>query len=368
MKNKLLVMVLIFCLLCSVGCNHKEIESSDNKESRTEKVVTNPIMGLGWNLGNSLDTLDANHERSITEVETLWGNPVTTQEMIDTVADAGFSAVRVPITYVNHADEDGTIDEKWLDRVEEVVNYVLDAGMYCIIDVHHDVGKGAVINADNENYAYSKKLLESYWTQISNKFKDYDDHLIFEGFNEILNSNNEWDYAGTDSYYNTNKLNQVFVDTVRRSGGNNRDRYLITNLYAAVPSETGIENFKLPEDVVEDRLIVGFHSYETDKSKLKDSFRMMKKAFIDQGIPVILGEFGMQATGEKNNLEDRMDYCKSVVQLSAECGIPCFWWDNGNKFDNKKEINNYALLDRYKNEWFFPEIVQTMMDTWEENN
>lgn len=357
-------MVLIFCLLCSVGCNHKNTQSNKNTEYQTGRMVMNSIKGLGWNLGNSLDTIDVNHERSITEVETLWGNPVTTQEMIDNVADAGFSTVRVPVTYANHADEEGIIDEEWLDRVEEVVNYVLDAGMYCIIDVHHDVGQGAVINADNENYAYSKKLLEIYWTQISNRFKNYDERLIFEGFNEILNSNNKWDNAGIDSYRNTNKLNQVFVDTVRQSGGNNRNRYLITNLYAAVPSETGIENFKLPEDVIEDHLIVGFHSYETDKSKIKNSFSMMKKTFINQGIPVILSEFGMRATGEKNNLEDRIDYCKLVVQLSAEYGMPCFWWDNGNKFDNKKEINNYALLDRYKNEWFFPEIVQTMMDTW----
>ena len=277
--------------------------------------------------------------------------------MIDKVKEGGFNAIRIPITFYNHIDNDGNIQSEWLDRVEEIVNYVLDNDMYCIINVHHDVGVNAWINADFDKMDENSEVLKNLWEQIAYRFKEYDNKLLFEGFNEILNSDNEWKYPSNDCFVAVNKLNQVFVDTVRSTGGNNKSRFLIVTPYAASTLSNITKKFELPKDSIEEHLIVDVHSY-IQASEFDDVASNLANTFIDNGIPVIIGEFGI--SNKDTTLEERKEYVDTVLKESKEIGITCFWWDNGGVFNNSKDVNNFAILDRTKLEWFFPEIIKTM--------
>ncbi|MGN0397639.1 MAG: glycoside hydrolase family 5 protein [Candidatus Fimimorpha sp.] len=362
MKKGIGIVILTICLILG---NSIYITQAASVPQNAVALVED--MKLGWNLGNTLDSINAKRLHNVVGYETLWGNPVTTKKMIQMVADAGFGAVRIPVTYYDNSDADANIDKAWLERVEEIVNYVLDSGMYCIINVHHDVGKGAWITADESKYADSSYRLRKLWQQIAKHFQSYDNRLLFEGFNEILDSKYTWDNADQSAYETTNKLNQVFVDTVRDSGGNNAKRYLITNLYACVPSDVGITKFELPKDTIENHIIVGFHTY-VDENQINQILDGIKTNFTDRGIAVLLSEFGMENNTPKDNTKERINYAIKIVSKAKKLGIPCFWWDNGGKFESAQKVNNYALLDRYNMKWYFSEIVKAMVDVVREDN
>lgn len=367
MKKKIVCFIIALCIVLSfVTINMLWTRAAyDSSLPSDEAFDLVSDMGIGWNLGNTLDSISGQKTHDVTATETSWGNPVTTKQMIQMVADAGFKTVRVPVTYYDNSDTEANIDEEWLDRVEEVVNYVLDCDMYCIINVHHDTGMGAWINVDTENYEESSYRLQRLWQQIAERFKSYDNRLIFEGFNEILNSQNQWSDAKSENYENTNKLNQLFVDTVRASGGNNASRYLITNLYAAIPSAVNIDGFELPEDTIKDHIIVGFHTYSTDNAEIENIFSLIKSNFIDKGVSVILGEYGMTNSTDTDNTQARISYISNIVSHAKDLNIPCLWWDNGGKYDSAESVDNYALLDRYNLKWYFPELVNAMVYAFE---
>ena len=346
-------------------------------------------MGAGWNLGNALDSVD-NQRRGITGnlpanitanefYETLWGNPVTTPEIIESIAQMGFGAMRVPVTYTDHLDENFIIRPEWLARVEQVVNYVLDNDMYCIINIHHDTGSGAWpwLRADPRNIAWMEEKLAVVWTQIAEHFKDYGDRLIFEGFNEILDAESNWNDASRSAHNAVNRLNQVFVDTVRGTGGNNAERFLIVKTYAASTRADVLASFKLPNDSAESRLIVGVHNYGvrsftwndwtdtySDWDYVRDGLpveamiRRLYEAFVSQGIPVIIGEFGAE---NKNNTADRIKFAEHYVAAARRYGITCFWWDDGGQALDAEGIRNFALFDRHRNKWHFPEIAEAII-------
>lgn len=359
-RYHMIFFIVFICILITLILNSGSIMNV-NAAKENESIAFVKDMKLGWNLGNTLDCIDGKRQHSVEVYETLWGNPITTKEMIQMVADAGFGTVRIPVTYYDNCNIDAIIDEAWLDRVEEIVNYVLDTGMYCVINVHHDTGKGAWINSDTAGYEENSKRLEKLWKQIAERFQSYDERLIFEGFNELLNSKNQWTGASSDDYENTNKLNQLFVDTVRNTGGKNQDRYLITNLYAAIPSIEGVQQFKLPSDSVPNRIIVGFHCYENEDNKISEVFSLIKENFVDKGIPVVLSEFGMAASDQEDITQKRLSYTSKIVSKAANLGIVCFWWDDGGKFSSIEQVNNFALLDRYNKKWYFPDIIYTML-------
>ena len=364
MKKRYNMIFLIICIVITLIASTTSImEVNATKEKEAIEFVKN--MKLGWSLGNTLDCIDGKRQHNAMVYETLWGNPVTTKEMIQMVADAGFGTVRIPVTYYDNCSENAVIDETWLNRVEEIVNYVLDAGMYCVINIHHDTGEGAWINSDTSSYQESSERLKKLWEQIAERFRFYDERLVFEGFNELLNSKNQWTGADHQDYENTNKLNQIFVDTVRKTGGKNQNRYLITNLYAAIPSEEGIQQFKLPNDSVRDRLIVGFHCYENEDKKIDAVFSLIKENFVAKGIPVVLSEFGMAASEKDDITQKRLLYISKVVSEATKLGIVCFWWDNGGRFSSVDQVDNFALLDRYNKTWYFPDIVHTMVQATE---
>jgi len=369
----------------------QDLPLSEVRQSEAFDLVRS--MGVGWNLGNTLDSLD-NRNRSITgdlpqgvsaEVfyETYWGNPVTTFEMIQSVAEMGFGAVRVPVTWNDHMDENFNISQEWLERVEQVVNYVLDNDMYCIINIHHDVGSGSWpwLRADPANIEWMEEHLKIVWTQIAEFFRDYCDRLIFESFNEILDVDSNWTQANSSALGAVNRLNQAFVDTVRGTGGNNAERFLVVKTYGARRYEWALRDFVIPQDSAIDRLIVGVHFYGThgftrqqeqvpwttaysqwdyhrNGGLTVEVMTLLRETFVANGIPVIIAEFGAQ---NKNNTIDRIRYAEHFIQAAGKYGIACFWWDNGGRAESSEDVLNYALFDRHNNKWFFPEIAEAMI-------
>lgn len=344
-------------------------------------------MGAGWNLGNALEAIDSrkvgiviepDHPDPVGYYETLWNNPPTTGELIKTVADAGFKSVRVPVTYADHMDENYQISEDWLNRVEVVVNYVLDNNMLCIINLHHDVGSGAWpwLNANLETIELDEQHLRTVWLQIATHFQDYGDDLIFEGFNEILDVDDQWSDADATAYEAVNRLNQTFVDTVRSlPDSNNQNRFLVVNTYAASVEAAAVENFVVPQDAVEGHLIVGVHCYNPmeftwpqeqvtwtvarsnwdstkDSQALEKIMQRLWDQFSAQGVPVIISEYG---AWNKENPQDRATYAADFVRTAYDFGYACFWWDRG------ENDSTTALLNREKNDWYHKEIVEAMI-------
>jgi len=353
-------------------------------------VVNN--MRAGWNLGNTFDSID-NMGRGIRSAldegvtpeehyETYWGNPITTRGMIDAVVDAGFGAIRIPVTFTDHMDENFQIRPDWLLRIEQVVDYVLDAGAYCIINIHHDTGSGSWpwLRADPDNIEQLSEQFHIVWTQIAEHFRYHGEKLIFEGFNEILDTESRWNDASNAAHLAVNQLNQVFVDTIRSTGGNNEDRFLIVKTYAAGTDRDILDAFVLPDDSIENRLIVSVHTYvphaftwhqehvswtqtysdwepDRDGRAVEDIMSRLNERFIQQEIPVIIGEFGAM---NKNNTADRANYARHFVETARRYNITCFWWDDGGHFSDATSANNFALLDRYRIRWFFHEIVESL--------
>lgn len=298
-------------------------------------------MVIGWNLGNNLEAWVKG--RTGLATETSWGNPVATKELIDTVKAAGFNTVRVPVTWYNHMDENNVIDPEWMARVEEVVNYVLDNDMYCIINVHHDTGAEGWLKASRKDIDMKKEKFEAIWTQVADHFGDYGDKLLFESLNEILNEKNEWVRPDAEAVKITNELNQMFVDIVRASEREkNKTRVLVVNTYCAGGNRDVTRDFVLPADTVTSKLIVGAHIYQpynftsetspstktwaNNKSGLDSYVKNMYTTFVEKGTPVIISEFGAV---DKDNKVERQTWLKYYVDLCDQYGIKCIWWDNG---------------------------------------
>lgn len=370
-------------------------ESTTQEEESVTPVTYTGLAGeivsnitAGWNLGNTLDSCGDWIPASSTPTtfETAWGNPVTTEALMDDIQAAGFNAVRIPVTWKQHIAEDAPwqIDAAWMARVQEVVDFAIERDMYCIINLHHDVGGDSWLQASEDSIAKNSEKFCTIWTQIANHFEGYDEHLMFEGFNEILNEQNNWNYPGQAATSAVNTLNQLFVDTIRATGGNNASRVLLVNTYAAGTNASTLADFVVPTDSAEHGLIVEVHYYDpgaycseisstantqtvwTENGGQAQMDRMLNhlyKHFTSQGIPVIIGEFG---ASNKDNVANRAEYAQYLVKNAAIRGIKCFWWDTGNRIDIDAEVGYYkgmALYDRYNHTWVFPEIVQAITGT-----
>ncbi len=334
---------------------------SPNKINMTAKEIVED-MKIGWNLGNSLDSTNYKKEfigskKNVTYYETLWGNPVTTKEMITKLAQAGFNSVRLPVTYYDHM-KDGKIDKLWLDRVEEVINYIIDNNMYCILDIHHDTGLfpgGSYITSDAEKFSEESKKLQNMWTQIANRFKNYDYHLLFEGFNEIVDTNKTYDWVkGYKHTMNVYKLNQVFVDTVRKTGGNNKDRFLVVSTFGHITDEQKLETFYKPKDESKDKIILALHDYANSKKDIDSLMNRINKHIVSRNIPVIIDEFGNMANKPEEERAKMTDY---YVKQAKSIGVTLFWWDNGNK-------NEYGLLNRNTLTWEYKKVLKALMQNF----
>jgi len=326
-------------------------------------------MNVGWNLGNTLDSYGT-WLNSVTpdSVETCWGNPLTTRQMIAAVRERGFNTIRIPVTWAQFTDDQGNVDEAWMSRVRQVVDWAIDEGLYVILNVHHDTGehgsdKVCWVIADEGTYDSVADRFEGLWTNIANEFKDYDNRLMFEGYNEMLDMNNSWNAptTGNGAFEAVNSFAQLFVDTVRATGGNNATRNLIVNTYVASVDQSVLDNFVLPQDTVSDHLIVEVHSYtpyqfcsvagdssytsfDSNCRSAVDSTMSAIAAFSSShNVPVIIGEFGVE---NKNNDSDRQAYAAYYIQQATQNGIRCIWWDNG-----ISDYGGYAILDRNSLSW-----------------
>jgi len=345
-------------------------------------------MKAGWNLGNTFDAVSDGGYNEATEmkIESSWCGVATTKEMIDEIKKAGFNTVRIPVSWHNHlTDGNFTISQKWLDRVKEVVDYAISNDMYAIINIHHDIDK-AYYYPSSECLENSKRYISSIWTQLCQKFGDYDNRLIFESVNEprLAGTNYEWWFDKNsaqciDAANCINELNQLFVDTVRASGGNNASRYLMCPGYSASASSALMDEFKLPKDSVQNRLIVSVHAYtpynfalqgpnesgsksdfkasnSSDTGEITSFMDSLYQKFISNGIPVVIGEFG--ARDKNSNTQARIDFSAYYVACARANGITCCWWDN-NAFSGSGE--NFGIFDRRTLTWKYPEIKDAII-------
>ncbi len=324
-----------------------------NFEAATEAVSN---MKIGWNLGNTLDAFNDATKNSLNS-ETCWGQTKTKAEMFPMFKDAGFGAIRVPVTWNNHMDSNGKVDEAWMARVKEVVDYVINAGLYCILNVHHDTGTDAWIVADMDNYTANKSKFEYLWQQIATEFRDYDEHLLFEGYNEMLDANNSWSYASSknsgsydataaaSAYNAVNSYAQSFVSTVRATGGNNAARNLIVNTYAACCGmgtwnahlQDPLTQMQLPTDAAAGHLIFEVHSYpslndglSSAKSSIDQMMTAVESNLASKGAPVIFGEWGVPDDEKENDYTnknaDMLAFAQYFVEQAKAKGFGTFYW------------------------------------------
>lgn len=403
--------------LVACGDDDEDTTEESAEEETTEEVIdyysdftigVDEIaedMGAGWNLGNQLES---NSGGSVDE--TVWGNPTVTQELITAVADAGFKTVRIPVSYLDYIDDDNgyTIDSTWLDRVEEVVQYCYNEGLYVIINVHGDGyntidGGWLLVNGEDQDYICEK--FEAVWQQIAERFADYDEHLIFESMNEVFDG--EYTDPEEEYYDNLNTYNQIFVDTVRATGSNNTHRWLLVPGWNTDISYTvGDYGFEMPTDescdAGENRLMLSVHYYAPwdycgtedlktilwgdygtmlmdtygfpsmnmvkwgEEDYLDDLFQQLYDNYIANDIPVIIGEYGCidkssaytDFSGEIQS--NRAYYDGYVAGKAASLGIIPVYWDNG-----YNGVYGFGLFDRDTYEQTQPEIIATIIEAVE---
>lgn len=351
-----------------------EAAAADNSWDELDQTAITAAMGMGWNLGNQL-------EASSNKVpnETTWGNPTITEDLIKAVKAQGFNTIRIPVSYLSKIGEapDYTIDSAWLDRVQEVVDYVVGNDMYAVMNIHGDgyyTVDGSWLLCVDDNQDEIKAKYEAVWKQIADRFKDYDEHLIFESMNE--ESDNTYGKPNKDGYANINEYNRIFVDTVRGTGSNNTKRWLLlpgwnTNIEYTV----GNYGFVIPEDKLCEsdgkRIMISVHYYDPynftidensssaktqwgkyatenfdnwgQEDHVDSQMQMLHDTFIAEGYPVIIGEMGVQ---DKTHLSEsfneyRRYWLEYVVKSAKANGCIPVYWDNG--WNGK---NGFGLFDR----------------------
>lgn len=367
--KRLLALLLAGALCCQTGAIPKTAmsarkaqasESPEQTRKQDFRILSGDEMmkdmGAGWNLGNTMDG-----HTGFTPGETVWQPVVTTKKLIKSVHDLGFHTVRIPVTWGTMIDDtkDYAINEKWIGRVQDIVDYCVSLDMYAIINIHHDgaeqTGWLRIASSDQEGL---KKKFAGVWKNIANVFKDYDEHLIFESMNEVKGESmtvvqeNEVIMA----------LNQIFVDTVRGTGSNNEKRWLmVPGKYNYIDSICNEKNqFSLPKDTVDNRLMVSVHIYtpngfclgeyktnsEYSVEKLEANDREVKPlydTYSSKGIPVVVGEYGCI---NKNNPKERAFYLEGMNRIYKKYKCVGVYWDQG-WYDRTRDPDySFAIIDR----------------------
>jgi endoglucanase len=343
---------------------------------------------IGWNLGNTLDA----------PTETGWGMPKTTQEMINAVKAAGFETIRIPVSWSEHVDSSYNINSDWMNRVKEVVDYAVNNDMYIILNVHHDNYSEKDLS-DSDTYGFalssnstlqtkSKAYLEKVWTQIATKFASYDEKLIFEVLNEprAVGTSDEW-YITSASTAKTycdiiTDYENTCISAIRAVSGN-EDRYIMVPSYAASGTMTvTLDNYTLPDDSASDKLILSTHAYSPynfamanadstfdsdDEASLTSIFNYLKTNYTDKGIGVVMGE---ASASNKDNTSERIKWAEDYFAKAESAGIPVVLWDNmvytadgSESTESGYNGEHHGWLNRNACKWYFPTIIQAMMDT-----
>jgi endoglucanase len=314
-------------------------------------------MGQGWNLGNTLDAF-GNTANPLAD-ETYWGNPRTTKAMIDTVRKAGFTTLRLPVSWDDHLSGAARIiDPAWMNRVEEVVKYALDNGMAVIVNIHHNNGWEAPTLA---NEAGAKDTLTKLWTQIGDRFNKYDRRVTFEVMNEPrVAPGGVDDWVGKAEYYDVlNRLNATALAAIRATGGNNARRLVMIPSYAAAPDDAQLNLLVLPSDPM---IALSSHAYRpwnfagdqkgtstfAGQAEFDQLFDRLNMNYVAKGIPVVIGEW---ASTDKGNAAERVKHATAFVKGATKYGMPTVWWDNGNNTRSATSTDVMALLDRTNHTW-----------------
>ena len=353
--------------VCFDGCAVTKVKIYDNRSPIPAEVGGKTadelagMMGKAWNLGNALDSTSNG-----TVGETLWNNkfPVS-KEMFDAVKDAGFGTVRIPVSYMDkittNADGTYTIDSAYMARVKQVVDAAISANLFVIVNIHNDGGNGVEgmwldITKTGSDFTAVQNKFAGVWSSIANTFANYDQKLIFEGFNEL--NNGTQNAPSPSDLSNVNNLNQAFVTAVRNSGGEskkNQDRVLIVNGYNANIDNT-VNSFVKPNDTIDDRLMLSVHYYDPYNFTLNENGtsewdadteymegQLQKIATFANGLnmPVVIGEYGAI---DKNNIDSREEYIATFNAIATELGIVTAYWDNGYTGQY-----GFAIFDRTNN-------------------
>ncbi|MBE5963129.1 MAG: glycoside hydrolase family 5 protein [Lachnospiraceae bacterium] len=374
-----------------------------NQDERTESEFNllnqeemTAAMGAGWNLGNQLEA-SMNGKPS----ETVWGNPMITKELIAAVKNAGFSSIRIPVSYFSYIGEapDYTVDAKWLDRIETVVNYCLDEGLYVIINMHGDgyhTMDGGWLFCDSEDQEKIQEKYAAVWEQIAVRFRDYDEHLIFESMNEEFDGN--YNNPDLSFYKNINAYNQIFVDTVRQTGGNNAMRYLlIPGWNTDITYTSASYGFVIPDDTyrsdkipkAQKQIMISVHYYTpwdfcgdengnvtqwgkdaTDAGKaaksctedyMVEQFEKLKTEYTSQGYIVVIGEYGSidKTVYDSTSNYYRSYFAKTLCENAKETGCVPMYWDNGSN-----ATYGFALFSRRSYKVTQPDILSSIMSVY----
>ncbi len=378
-------------------------ESKDFGSMSAAQIVD--AMKFGWNLGNTLDAFAggdptngwSGRNTSLgNNTETNWGQPKTTQAMIAGIKAKGFSSIRIPISWHDHIDSKYTISASWMNRVKTVVDWAIAEGLYVIINVHHDNITPAYCT-DKCHLGYSpasscisesKRYLYNVWSQIALAFNNgYNERLIFETINEprLPGDSHEWNWDAScstckDAAKCVNELNQLCLDAIRESGGNNAKRLVMVPAYVASPGAALNSAFKMPSDPSnEGRLALSVHMYspyefamkdpgdttftQTHKNALEGELSALNENFVAKGIPVVIGEMG--ATN-KNNDEQRKAWFEYYLGKVKTYKMAAVLWDNG-KWEVPSSGKFEELFGYYKRSdqtWYFtnPDLVKAAID------
>jgi endoglucanase len=338
---------------------------------------------LGFNIGNTMEA---------TGGETAWGNPMITADFVSLVKQSGFNAIRLPLAWDQYADQTtAEIDLSWLARVREVVQYCVDNDLYVIVNIHWD-GGWLENNITLERQAENNDKQRAYWQQIATYLRDFDEHLLFA-------SANEPNVADAEEMSVLLSYHQTFVDAVRETGGKNANRVLIVQGPDTDISKTNDLMTEMPVDTVSDRMMAEIHFYTPwnfagmtadeswgnqfyywgagnhsttdtahnptwgEEEDLNTLFSLMKTQFVDQGIPVVMGEFGAirrteQLSGDDLtlHLKSRADYHRFVAQQAKAYGMVPFYWDNGGTGNH-----GFGIFDRNTNTVFDQQVLDALM-------
>jgi endoglucanase len=339
--------------------------AADMRELSAVQLSKEMVPGI--NLGNTLEAIGG---------ETNWGAPLTTQATMDGYKAAGFKSVRIPVAWSQYSDADNNISAVWMARVTQVVDYARKAGLYAVINVHWDGGW-----MDHLTYAEQAGInakLTKFWTQIATNFKNYDDHLLFAGTNEV----------GMDAPWGTpiapewikvqNGLNQTFVNAVRATGGNNALRHLAVQAYWT-SIEHAVSINTVPTDTVPSRLFMEVHNYDpynftlngdskiwqwgadatdaaatetwANEAYIDKTFKSMKTTFVDKGVAVIVGEYGAYVKSKFPGMaEYRKVWANYITHSIVQNGLVPMWWDTG------------ELIDRSSGAQKEPAVIKVIID------
>ena len=358
-----LMLAVLMLIPCVGSAEEAVVDNGVMREGLTALEATR-LMGNGINLGNTLEACDNNvgiKTNAPLSYETYWGQPKTTQAMIDGMKAAGFDTIRIPVAWMTNAthlyEGDYTIDAGYMDRVEEVVRYARKAGMYVIINDHWDGGWYGMFGSESaETRALAMEAYKGMWQQIAERFRDYSDYLIFESANEELGgrfdensplycSDSVVTYLTDDERYAlTNEINQTFVDVVRATGGNNATRFLLIAGYSTNIDQTCDDRFQMPKDTADSKLMVSVHYYDpwsycgassaasatkwgkvSDYEYLDQQLAKMTK-FTEAGYGVVIGEYGA-LPGSDGLKDNTLAYHTAFLDACTKYNLTNCLWD-----------------------------------------